>query len=204
VSERDPFDGPREDISKPGAGRHRAPAGPRERVLSRVVAPITAVAAVAALIVVFIVVRGHSAGSGPGPGVVSAPTGVHSSASSASPTASSGPLPTHPAPTPQLRRSRPPASRSAMAPVRVFNNTRISGLAHHVASEIAQRGWTVPVVGNVTGSTPVTTLYYSPSDRDAARHLAREFSGIRAVRPNSALHLRYHGLTLVLTADWHD
>jgi hypothetical protein len=91
-----------------------------------------------------------------------------------------------------------------MAPVRVYNNTRLTGLAHHVASEIAQRGWTVPVVGNVTGTTPVTTLYYSPSARAAARHLAREFSAIRLVRPNSVRHVHYHGLTLVLTSDWHD
>jgi hypothetical protein len=51
---------------------------------------------------------------------------------------------------------------------------------------------------------PTTTLYYSPSARAAAQHLAREFSGIHRIEPNSGLGVHYHGLTLVLTADWHD
>ena len=91
-----------------------------------------------------------------------------------------------------------------MAPVRVYNSTHITGLAHHVAAEVAQRGWTVPDVGNVSNAISATTLYYSPSARAAAQHLAREFSGIRRIQPNTALGIHYSGLTLVLTADWHD
>jgi hypothetical protein len=91
-----------------------------------------------------------------------------------------------------------------MAPVRVYNSTHITGLAHHVAAEIAQRGWTVPDVGNVSNVLPSTTLYYSPSAHAAAQHLAREFSGIRRVLPNNSLGIHYHGLTVVLTSDWHD
>jgi hypothetical protein len=49
----------------------------------------------------------------------------------------------------------------------------------------------------------MTTLYYSPGARDAARHLAHQFSGIRQIRPNTSANLDYHGLTLILTADWH-
>jgi hypothetical protein len=90
-----------------------------------------------------------------------------------------------------------------MAPVRVYNTTHITGLAHGVASQMAAKGWTVPAVGNVAATSSVTTLYYSPKDHDAARHLARQFSGIQRIRPNKEASFDYHGLTLVLTADWH-
>ncbi|MGN6475034.1 MAG: LytR C-terminal domain-containing protein, partial [Mycobacteriales bacterium] len=121
-----------------------------------------------------------------------------------SPSPSTTAATTHPLPTPSLRPTRPPASRTAMAAVRVYNSTHITGLAHHVAAEVAQRGWTVPAVGNVSNALPATTVFYSPSARAAAQHLAREFSGIRRLQPNSSLGIHFHGLTLVLTADWHD
>ncbi|HWC35261.1 MAG TPA: LytR C-terminal domain-containing protein [Mycobacteriales bacterium] len=193
---------------RPSGGRHRAAPNSRQRLL-RWVAPLTSVAVVAAAIVVLVVVRGHSAGSGPGPGVISAATTPPVLTSS--PTASSTPTPsvalTHPPPTqlptPHVSHHRP-KSLTAMAPVRVYNTTRITGLAHHVAAEIAAKGWTVPDVGNVRGVSPRTTLYYSPDEHAAARHLAHEFAGIQQVRPNSEAQVDYHGLTLVLTADWHD
>ncbi len=206
MSARDPFPGA-PDLNRPAAGRHRAPVSAAQRILYHVVAPLAAVAVVAAVIVVLVVVRGHSSGSGPGAGVITAPTHTPvvipsgSTSPRITPTKAS---PTHPAPTPPLRPTRPPASRTAKAPVRVYNTTHITGLAHHVAAEIAQRGWTVPAVGNVSNSLPATTLYYSPSTRAAAQHLAREFSGIRRVAPNTSLGVHYRGLTLLLTADWHD
>jgi hypothetical protein len=91
-----------------------------------------------------------------------------------------------------------------MAPVRVYNTTRISQLAHRVASEIAAKGWTVPDVGNMSGVSSTTTVYYSPGAHAAAVHLAHEFPGIRRVRPNSEAALTSSGLTLLITADWHD
>jgi hypothetical protein len=90
-----------------------------------------------------------------------------------------------------------------MANVRVYNSTHISGMAHQVAAAIAAKGWTVPEVGNLGAVSSMTTLYYSPGARDAARHLAHQFSGIRQIRPNTSANLDYHGLTLILTADWH-
>lgn len=91
-----------------------------------------------------------------------------------------------------------------MAPVRVYNTTHISQLAHHVAAEIAAKGWTVPDVGNMSGVSSSTTLYYSAGAHAAAVHLANEFSGIRRVRPNSEAGINSIGLTLLITADWHD
>jgi hypothetical protein len=89
-----------------------------------------------------------------------------------------------------------------MANVRVYNSTHISGMAHQVAAAIAAEGWTVPAVGNMSAVSSSTTLYYSPGARDAARHLAHQFSGIRQIRPNTAASIDYKGLTLILTADW--
>jgi hypothetical protein len=203
VSERDPYDDAREYLDRPAPGRHRAE--PSRSSLSRVLAPLAAVAVVAAAIVVLVIVRGHSSGSGPGAGVITAPTHRPITTPHASPTSTPSVALTHPAPThPAPRHTRPPASRTAMAPVRVYNSTRITGLAHHVAAEVASRGWTVPDVGNVTNAIPTTTLYYSPSAHAAAQHLASEFSGIHRIEANSALGIHYSGLTIVLTADWHD
>lgn len=206
MSEREPTEGAPDDLNRPAVGRHRAES--TRGLGRRLLAPLTAVAVVVAVIVVLVAVRGHSSGSGPGAGVISAPTSSPTVAVTPSRSVRTTPtttaVRTHPAPTPPLRPTRPPASRTAMAAVRVYNSTHITGLAHHVAAEVAQRGWTVPAVGNVSNAVSVTTLYYSPSTHAAARHLAREFSGVRRLQPNSALGINYHGLTLVLTADWHD
>jgi hypothetical protein len=207
VSDQGPFDA---DPGRQGAGRHRAERTSDRPVLARILAPVVAVALVAGAIAVLVAVRGHSAGSGVGPGVVAAPTGTHRTPSVSSPSTSSTPSVTltHPPPTlfptPHKTHRHPPASRTAMAPVRVYNTTHISQLAHRVAAEIAAKGWTVPDVGNMGAVSSSTTLYYSPNNHAAARHLAREFSGIRRIRPNSEAAINYNGLTLLITADWHD
>lgn len=194
------------DPGTPGVGRHRAEPTSGAS-LRRLLAPLAAVAAVAVVVVVLIVVRGHSPGTEPGPGVIVAPTitPVVTPTPSTSSTPSVALTHPPPTPTPSLRPTHraKPAWRTAMAPVRVYNSTHTTGLAHGVAAQIAAKGWTVPVVGNVTATSSITTLYYSPNAHDAARHLAKQFPGIRQIRPNGAEQLDYHGLTLVLTADWH-
>ncbi|HEX7738458.1 MAG TPA: LytR C-terminal domain-containing protein [Marmoricola sp.] len=188
-------------------GKHRAPVTPGRKLLYRVIVPLGAVAAVVVLIVVLISLNGHDSGNAPGPGVVTAshPTVVIPSTTPTTPT----PEETTPSPTEKpthvaLPPKRHHANRNAMATVRVYNTTAIQGLAHHVAAEIQSRGWTVASVGNIRLAPSTSTLYYSPSAHDAARHLAREFSGIRRLQPNSVVGLTSSGLTLVLTADWHD
>jgi hypothetical protein len=198
VSERGSYDDP----GRVG-GRHRGE--PSRGILERLIAPLSAVALVAAAVVVLVLIRGHSPGTGPGPGVIVASTltpGATSTASSTSPGVSA----THPPPTPTVRPThhRKPAWKTAMANVRVYNTTRITGLAHRVAAAIAAKGWTVPAVGNIDLSPSTTTLYYSPNAKDAARHLAHQFSGIGRIQPNREVQIDYPGLTLVLTADWHD
>jgi hypothetical protein len=190
-------------------GRHRAPVTTGRKVLYRLVVPLGAVAAVVVLIVVLIGLNGHSSGNGPGPGVITASTPrivipsttpTHSPSPSATPSATL--KPSH-KPAPPARHHHP-VDRNAMASVRVFNTTAIQGLAHHVAAEVQARGWQVSAVGNISLAESSSTLYYSPSAHAAAHHLAREFSGIRRLAPNSAVGITTSGLTLALAADWHD
>jgi hypothetical protein len=193
------------DVPQRTGGRHRAPPRPLRRTMVRLVAPVTAVAAVVAVVLVLIAVNGHSSGNQPGPGVITAPSTTSAATTPSSPTPSVSPRPSgSTAPRPQPAHSTRPASQTAMAPVRVYNSTRTSGLAHHVAAEIENRGWTVTDIGNATGAPSRTTLYYSPTARAAAQHLAREFSGIRQLVANRAVGIDYPGLTLVITSDWHD
>jgi hypothetical protein len=173
-----------------------------------VIVPIGAVAAVVVLIVVLIGLGGHSSGNSPGPGVITGTTPrVVIPSHTVPPVASTTPpavlTPTH-KPTHAAPVHHHHAALTAMAPVRVFNTTLIQGLAHHVAAEVEARGWQVTAVGNIVLTESTSTLYYSPSSHDAARHLASEFSGIRRLEPNSVAGITASGLTLVLTADWHD
>lgn len=89
-----------------------------------------------------------------------------------------------------------------MAPVQVLNNSRRTGLAHEVAADIAARGWKIGVIGNLRGLVSVPTVYYSPGEEPAAKHLQREFSSVQRIEPNSALGLTATGITLVLTEAW--
>jgi hypothetical protein len=89
-----------------------------------------------------------------------------------------------------------------MATVQVLNNSRITGLAHQVAAEVANQGWQIGIIGNLQGALPETTVFYAPGDKAAAVHLAHEFSSIQRVEPNAAAHLTAKGITLVLTRSW--
>jgi hypothetical protein len=193
-------------------GKHRAPASAARKILYRLVVPLIAVGAVVAVILVLIGLGGHSSGNSPGPGVVSAttprivipsitPTHSASSTPSTSPTPTPTKTATHTAAPPQHHQHTSP---TAMAAVRVYNTTAIQGLAHHVAAEIEARGWQITAVGNLTGALTESTLFYSPGDHAAAKHLAAEFSGIRRLEANSVAGFTSSGLTLVLTANWHD
>jgi hypothetical protein len=182
------------------------------KTIVRIVAPIIAVVAVAAVVFVVFKINGHSSGNQPGAGVVTA-----ASSPSATPSNSvgwTGPTSTTPSPstTPSTKHSvklpppkpKPKPDETAMAPVRVYNSTTITGLAHHVAAEVEARGWSVIDVGNVSGASSYTTLYYAPELKAAARHLASEFSGIYQIEPDSTAGISFSGLTLILTASWHD
>lgn len=207
--------GPTEPTGPQGPTSHRAPIEPAP-LARRLLAPIAAVAVVVVVIVLLIVINGHnpkssSAGSAP----ATPPAVASSSLPPTSPT-SAPPTPPkrkhhHPAakPTPAPHHTHQPAAttvaappNTAMADVNVLNNSRVSGLAHHVASEVGARGWQIAQVGNLQGLVATTTVYYSPGDEAAAQHLAGEFGQIQRVEPDSDGRIHLGGLTLVVTRYW--
>jgi hypothetical protein len=197
---------------------HRASSGAR-RTLARLAAPLTAVVVVVAVIVLLIWINGRSGGSGSGSGPgAAAPPASHQPLPSpdGSPTSSHAVSPTphptraHPTPTPHPTHHHatpssspsPPAADVAFAPVSVLNNSRIHGLAHHVAAEVEGRGWTVSQVGNLQGRVAETTVFYPPADLAAAEHLAHDFGQIQRLEPQSEGGLHSADLVLVVTRFW--
>jgi hypothetical protein len=198
---------------------HRASSGAR-RTLARLAAPLTAVLVVVVVIVLLIWINGR--GNGSGSNATVAPVASHqpvaspveTSAAVGSPT----PRPTHhprqtptPHPThqhPTRQRPTPSSSPSvaasdvAFAPVSVLNNSRIHGLAHHVAAEVESRGWTIGAVGNLQGRVAETTVFYPPSGFAAAEHLAHDFGQIQRLEPQSEGGLHSADLVLVVTRFW--
>jgi hypothetical protein len=197
---------------------HRAASSVR-RTLARLAAPLTAVVVVVIVIVLLVWINGGSGGSGSGSGSSAAvapathqplpsPDGSPTSSQPASPTPhrthphhTPTPHPTHQHATPRSSPS-PPASDTAVAPVSVLNNSRIDGLAHHVAAEVESRGWTVSQVGNLQGRVAETTVYYPPNGLAAAEHLAHDFGQIQRLEPQSEGGLHSAGLVLVVTRFW--
>jgi hypothetical protein len=178
------------------------------------------VVVVVVVIVLLIVINGKSPGTGPGAGVVTGPTVVHglptptpdaSTSATTGAVVSPSVVPYSPTPVTSPRgtashpSSRPAvATGTARAPVVVLNNSRISGLAHQVAGELAAKGWQIESVGNAQGRLAQTTLYYPTGEHAAARHLAHDFPSIQAIRSADAAGIRSHGndLTLVVTRYW--
>jgi hypothetical protein len=90
----------------------------------------------------------------------------------------------------------------AKVPVTVLNNSRRNGLGSEVAAQVHAKGWPIAKVGNFRGRVAETTVYYASGQLPQARELAREFPQVRRVLPRFA-GLPGHGLTLVVTRDWH-
>ncbi|MFC4947485.1 LytR C-terminal domain-containing protein [Pseudonocardia sp. GCM10023141] len=127
----------------------------------------------------------------PPPAAAPAPTG-----DAAVPVPSFGPTPTNAIAAPPTTTSAPaPAAGGndgsfTRAPVRVYNNSTISGLAARAADDFRAAGWPVEQVANYPqGIIPTTTVYYRPGtdEQAAATALGGQF-GMR-VEP------RFEGLT---------
>jgi hypothetical protein len=192
---------------------HRAPTGARG-VITRLAAPVTAVVVVVAVILLLIWINGRS-GDGSGK-----PVGAGPASHQPLPTPDGSPTATHRSPSPSPshhhhqaapRKTHPaapspsessPAITAAFAPVEVLNNSRIHGLAHHVAAEVEGRGWTISQIGNLRGRVAETTLYYPPGGFDAAEHLAHDFGQIQRLEPQSEGGLSSTSLVLVVTRFW--
>lgn len=97
----------------------------------------------------------------------------------------------------------PPAA-PVRAPLRVYNNSTIPGLAATAAANFRAAGWPVEAVGNYpSGIIPTSTVYFRPGtgEEAAARQLGAEF-GLRVEPRFAGLDAAPSGLIVIVTNDY--
>jgi hypothetical protein len=100
----------------------------------------------------------------------------------------------------------PPVTQpgTAKVPVRVYNNSTISGLAVKAADEVRANGWTVEGTGNYSqGTIPTTTVYFRPGTEEEAS--AKELAGVLRARVEprfDGIQSSAPGLILIVTNDF--
>jgi LytR cell envelope-related transcriptional attenuator len=90
------------------------------------------------------------------------------------------------------------------APLRVYNNSRIQGLAARAAEDFRRAGWEVTDIGPYGGGIiPVTTVYYRPgTDEEApARALAAQF-GLRVEPRFEGIKDASPGIIVIVTREY--
>jgi len=179
------------------------------------------VAAVALLLGIFGVATGDDpdeiategrppATSTPSGGSPSSPTGP------ASPTGTVGPSPAPPStavpPSTTAPGAPPPitmpdtgagtgdATRGA---VRIYNNSKIRGLAARAAEDMQAAGWSVGEVGNYSaGTIPTTTVYYDDEGQRSAADALGESFGMRVEPRFDGIRDAAPGLIVIVTNDY--
>jgi hypothetical protein len=89
-------------------------------------------------------------------------------------------------------------------PLKVLNNTSVSGLAEQATHDFEQGGWTVTDSGDLQNDIISTCAYYDPSvpnARRAARALQQQFPSIQRVKPKFP-ELPDGPIVVVLTGDY--
>jgi hypothetical protein len=126
------------------------------------------------------------------------------------PTAAVGAAPAAPAPAPAPAPAAPQAgtggggNAAARGPVRVYNNSTVTGLAARAASDFRADGWQVGQVANyASGNIPTSTVYYRPgtAEQSAASTIASEF-GLRTEPRFSGIDDATPGLIVIVTNDY--
>lgn len=95
-------------------------------------------------------------------------------------------------------------SGTVRAPLRVYNNSTITGLAARAAADFRNAGWQVEEVGNYpSGIIPTSTVYYRPGtgEQQAAQALGNQF-GLRAEPRFQGLDDASPGLIVIATNDY--
>ncbi|WP_246076392.1 LytR C-terminal domain-containing protein [Amycolatopsis cihanbeyliensis] len=88
--------------------------------------------------------------------------------------------------------------------VRVYNNSKIKGLAHRASDDLRGQGWTVVETSNYSsGIIPETTAYFRPGtgEEAAARVLADTF-GMRAEARFDGIADSSPGVIVIVTKDY--
>ena len=116
----------------------------------------------------------------------------------------------------QASSEQPPASSAAVppppvgqpgvakTPVRIYNNSTITGLASKASDEVRASGWTVEGTGNYSGGTiPTTTVYFRPGT--AADASAKELAAVLRARVEprfDGIQSSAPGIILIVTNDY--
>ncbi|MCS7478869.1 LytR C-terminal domain-containing protein [Umezawaea endophytica] len=100
----------------------------------------------------------------------------------------------------------PPDGQPTVAkpPVRVYNNSTISGLAARVAEDVERSGWTVAGTGNYSqGQIPTTTVYYRPGtdEEESAKALAAVMQA-RVEARFDGIQDAHDGIIVIVTNDY--
>jgi hypothetical protein len=93
---------------------------------------------------------------------------------------------------------------AASAPLRVYNNSTIPGLAARAAEDFRRAGWPIDEVGNYPqGIIPTTTVYYRPGtgEEASARALGEQF-GMRVNPRFDGLQSATPGIIVIVTNDY--
>jgi hypothetical protein len=89
-------------------------------------------------------------------------------------------------------------------PVRVYNNSTVSGLAAKAADDLRAVGWNVISVGNYPyGTIPTTSVYYRPgtAEQSAAEDIADDF-GMKVQPRFTGLSSFPDGVVVIVTNDY--
>ncbi|WP_214408188.1 LytR C-terminal domain-containing protein, partial [Pseudonocardia lacus] len=98
----------------------------------------------------------------------------------------------------------PAASGVSRGPVRVYNNSTITGLAASAAQDLRSAGWEVGEVSNYPfGIIRTTTVYYRPgtAEQGTAEELGREFD-MRVSERFEGLQDASPGVIVIVTNDY--
>jgi hypothetical protein len=93
---------------------------------------------------------------------------------------------------------------SVRAPLRIYNNSTITGLATRAAEDFRRAGWPIDEVGNYPhGIIPTTTVYYRPGtgEEAPARALGERF-GMRVNPRFEGLESATPGIIVIVTNDY--
>ena len=127
----------------------------------------------------------------------------------AAPPAAPEPAPAQPAAPPPAVAAPAPApeaggSGAAREPLRIYNNSKIQGLAARAAGDFREAGWTVAEIGGYPGAViPTSTVYYRPGtgEQAAAQEIGRAF-GLRVEPRFSGIQSATPGVIVIVTKEY--
>ena len=95
-------------------------------------------------------------------------------------------------------------SSAGRSPLRVYNNSTVTGLAARAAGDFRNAGWTVSEIGGFPGADlPTSTVYYRPGTNEeaAAQEIGRTF-GLRVEPRFAAIEQASPGVIVIVTKEY--